>query len=215
VYALDVFALDDPRWNNLRHAYGTAGDVPDMLRMLASKSSQQREATWDRLWSALCHQGSIYEATFAAVPHVVAIGVARAIDERLDYCAFVGAVAASAARAPNEVKCPVDIEFGVRSAIEDAKRMALASWTRDTSPRVALRFAIALAGLRNEVALEDCLQGISDGEQVPGCPHCKREVFVTTTKLPFRVGSDPDRGPHSVAKTRTATRGRSVRRRGS
>ena len=31
-----MIALDSPRWSELRHAYGTAGDMPPMLRQLES-----------------------------------------------------------------------------------------------------------------------------------------------------------------------------------
>ena len=68
-----VLALDAPRWAELRTAYGAAGDIPEMLRDLESvpNSKDYRDEPWFSIWSALAHQGDVYSASFAAVPHVV------------------------------------------------------------------------------------------------------------------------------------------------
>jgi len=66
--------LESPQWDDLRHAYGAAGDIPPLLRRLTSfPTSQGRAEPWHSLWSALCHQGDVYSASFAAVPHIVEI----------------------------------------------------------------------------------------------------------------------------------------------
>lgn len=68
-------ALDDPEWGRLSHAYGLAGDVPDLLntlRELIDPVGPDAEP-WPNLWSRLCHQGEVYEASYAAVPHIVDI----------------------------------------------------------------------------------------------------------------------------------------------
>jgi len=68
-------ALDDPLWGRLTHAYGPAGDVPellDALRELIDPVGPDAEP-WPSLWSRLCHQGDVYEASYAAVPHIVRI----------------------------------------------------------------------------------------------------------------------------------------------
>jgi hypothetical protein len=70
-----------PVWAQLHHAYGTAEDVPALLQRLEDdprpKSSPQEEP-WFSLWSALCHQGDVYSASYAAVPRLVAIGIGAA-----------------------------------------------------------------------------------------------------------------------------------------
>jgi len=65
--------LDSNRWSELQHAYGGASDVPALLRQLESlPDSVGNKEPWFSLWSALAHQGDVYSASFAAVPHVVA-----------------------------------------------------------------------------------------------------------------------------------------------
>jgi HEAT repeat protein len=58
-------------WDNLTHAYGTAEDVPDLLRGLASRSAEAREEIWGQLWCNIWHQGTVYEATAHAVPFLI------------------------------------------------------------------------------------------------------------------------------------------------
>src|SRR5262245_57361628 len=57
-----------PQWTELRHAYGSAGDIPDLLRRL---SPDAKAAVWDELWSRLVHQGTVYSASFAALPELL------------------------------------------------------------------------------------------------------------------------------------------------
>ena len=65
--------LDGPRWATLSRAYGSAADIPPLLRAVAADlaHSSPTEGPWFNLWSALHHQGDIYSASFAAVPHLV------------------------------------------------------------------------------------------------------------------------------------------------
>lgn len=83
-----MLSLDDPRWTELQHAYGSAVDVPDMLRALALSTAPKtgyRDEPWFSLWSSLCHQGDVYTASYVAVPHIVHLA--------------------------SEVKAPVDFSF--------------------------------------------------------------------------------------------------------
>lgn len=68
-----MLALDSPFWSELRHAYGDASDIPALLSQLSSfpSESSYQDEPWFTLWSSLCHQGDIYSASFAAVPHIV------------------------------------------------------------------------------------------------------------------------------------------------
>jgi len=70
-----MLLLDDPRWSRLQHAYGDALDIPDLLRALGSSTGSKTgyDEPWYSLWSSLCHQGDVYTASYAAVPHIVRI----------------------------------------------------------------------------------------------------------------------------------------------
>lgn len=60
--------LDDIPWASLKHAYGSAKDVPDQIRALLHKDVTVRDKYWNRLYSNIYHQSSRYEATPYTVP---------------------------------------------------------------------------------------------------------------------------------------------------
>lgn len=67
-----MLSLESARWSELEHAYGSASDIPRLLHQLRDLPSSIGESEpWFTLWSALAHQGEVYSATFAAVPHVI------------------------------------------------------------------------------------------------------------------------------------------------
>ncbi len=64
--------LDSSRWSELQHAYGPATDIPKLLMQLTLlPSSENDNEPWFSIWSALAHQGDVFSASFAAVPHVI------------------------------------------------------------------------------------------------------------------------------------------------
>jgi hypothetical protein len=65
----------EPQWHSLRHAYGQASDIPSLLNSAATdvRPGHQPDSPWFKLWSALCHQGDAYTASYAAVPTLIRI----------------------------------------------------------------------------------------------------------------------------------------------
>jgi hypothetical protein len=73
-----MISLDSDEWLRLRHAYGAASDIPALIRQVRADPSPKvgyTDEPWFSLWSALCHQGDAYEASYAAVPHLVRIAI--------------------------------------------------------------------------------------------------------------------------------------------
>ncbi|WP_189263422.1 hypothetical protein [Streptomyces fuscichromogenes] len=72
--------LDHVDWSGFGHAYGSAEDVPALLRDLASPVEETAAEAEQELWSSIVHQGTVYSATAPAVPflaRLVAGGVRR------------------------------------------------------------------------------------------------------------------------------------------
>jgi hypothetical protein len=65
--------LDKIDWSRLGHAYGSAEDVPDLLRQLASEDADERESAMYELHGNIWHQGTVYQATAAAVPFLIEV----------------------------------------------------------------------------------------------------------------------------------------------
>ncbi|MFF0156785.1 HEAT repeat domain-containing protein [Streptomyces sp. NPDC005263] len=74
--------IDEVDWAALRHAYGSAEDVPGLLRGLASPDRTEREGALDRMYGALHHQGTVYDATLACVPFLLTLAGSEAVPER-------------------------------------------------------------------------------------------------------------------------------------
>jgi len=70
----DPLPLDSPRWEELSHAYGDAADTARLLRQLHERpNTDLADPAWDELCGSICHQGSVYPASFAALPHLATI----------------------------------------------------------------------------------------------------------------------------------------------
>ena len=82
-----MLALESSFWSELRHAYGVASDIPALLSQLASYPSEAsyQDEPWFTLWSSLCHQGDIYSASFAAVPHIVRALAANPVQASMSF----------------------------------------------------------------------------------------------------------------------------------
>ena len=65
--------LDGIDWNRLTHAYGSAEDVPQMIRSLLSDDATERENALFDAWGNIWHQGTVYEATSVAVPFLLEV----------------------------------------------------------------------------------------------------------------------------------------------
>src|ERR1041384_882229 len=109
-----MLPLDSPRWLKLDHAYGCAAEdtsaptgwsahsgfhgyqeIPNLIQCLRQlEANPQRLPSsqwepWETLVSSLCHQGTIYSASIAAVPHIIDIGLRSAAIREIDVGFFL------------------------------------------------------------------------------------------------------------------------------
>ena len=97
-------SLDGVEWSNLHHAYGPAGDVPAQLFATSIGTDDPRALAWWELWGNIHHQGTVYEATLAAVPFIDAIAVWPGHPDRVEAIAFLRAIASPTAPSPGRSK---------------------------------------------------------------------------------------------------------------
>ena len=67
-------------WKELEHAHGSAWDVPGLFSKLAAGSS---EVDWGELWSRICHQSTIYTASYPAFPLLLDLASGGTESDRL------------------------------------------------------------------------------------------------------------------------------------
>ncbi|HEU5059098.1 MAG TPA: hypothetical protein VFU21_21340, partial [Kofleriaceae bacterium] len=174
-----MLGLDDPRWRQLDHAYGPADNIPGLLRAL----ERGEQELWDELVPALCHQGTVYTATYAAIPHIVRIGTHEPLDDQLGFWSFVGAVASARGGAP----VPADLRVAYEASLVHAEEMALACFVPGIDDATGLELLIALAGIRRLPAVADALRLLRTETVSTTCPRCGTIMRVSTADVPFVV----------------------------
>ncbi|MFF5147150.1 HEAT repeat domain-containing protein [Streptomyces sp. NPDC013157] len=122
--------IDEVDWASLRHAYGSAADVPGLLRGLASADAAEREVALDGMYGSVHHQGNVYDSTLACVPFLFALAARPEVQDRgaiVELLVSIGAESAgsrarAAVRAGAEALVPLadDPCPGVRRAVPGA-----------------------------------------------------------------------------------------------
>ncbi|MEV6836238.1 HEAT repeat domain-containing protein [Streptomyces sp. NPDC051133] len=74
--------IDEVDWASMRHAYGSAQDVPGRLRALASADPAERATALDGMYGAVHHQGRVYDATLACVPFLLSLAAREQVPDR-------------------------------------------------------------------------------------------------------------------------------------
>lgn len=120
-----MLSLDSPRWHELEHAYGCAADTPALLLQLRGFPRSGGDAEpWFSLWSSLAHQGDVYSASFAAVPHVVALLATDPKRCNSSYVQFPAWIEICRVRA--EIDVPGDLSGAYVDAISALPALAVA-----------------------------------------------------------------------------------------
>ncbi|MEM8534131.1 MAG: hypothetical protein AAGF95_25010 [Chloroflexota bacterium] len=102
-FLMDIPGLDDTPWHTLKHAYGSAYDVPKDIRRLTSSSDVYRENALWHLFGSIYHQGTVYSATVTAVPFLLQILVNTSLPDRGQVAELLEALAESAAFDPAQI----------------------------------------------------------------------------------------------------------------
>ncbi|MEU8308614.1 HEAT repeat domain-containing protein [Actinomadura sp. NPDC048955] len=129
--------LDGIDWAGLDHAYGSAEDVPGLLRALSSSDEEKREAAVGELFTNIFHQGSRYGASAAAVPFLVALAADPDTPERTWplYLASALAIGYDEAHLPSGVDITAWREETARLRVTEpaAEKRRLDAWVAEAA----------------------------------------------------------------------------------
>ncbi|MFF3504707.1 hypothetical protein [Streptomyces sp. NPDC003247] len=184
-HALD--GLDARPWSAVSHAYGSAEDLPDLLRALAGADREASDEALSELYGSVLHQGTVYAASAEAVPFLAR--VAAAGHRTADVLELIGGMAESEDEhgvAPGTVRAAVARELplllplldaadpGVRGraawtvghtrAVDSALPTLRARWERESD-------AVVRAELLAALALLDAPLGAATAATVLTAPH--------------------------------------------
>jgi len=171
-------------WSAVEHAYGEASNTPRILELLASESPSEREQGFYDLYGCLCHQGSVYPATLAALPRLLALVVTPGYGGRLELLEALGDIARGYGEG-------VDIAV-VRRAFDPFAEKILAAVSNGTD---AEKLA-ALGIFRGEelVSAAEPLAAIARTDASPAVRMAAWAAlsYVAPAKLPESVDDAPD-----------------------
>lgn len=85
--------IEQVNWRGLQHVAGPAVDVPNLLRLLLCANPDVVRDAWDSLYAHIYHQGTIYQATGAAVPFLVRMLAADEPPAKVDLLSFLADLA--------------------------------------------------------------------------------------------------------------------------
>ena len=159
-----MIELSDPRWQTLSHAYGSAADIPDLLRQLDGATGSQighESEPWFTLWSSLCHQGDVYDASYAALPHIVEI--ACNAKEAIDFSFFQLAAAIESARnSGNGPPIPIDLADAYADSVSRLTECVALHCHENWDEATLLSAASALAAAKGHHRVAEALMNLDD-----------------------------------------------------
>jgi hypothetical protein len=155
-------------WSQLTHAYGSAENIPGLFARLGGTEDDE---VWQELWGSLCHQGSVYDASWAAMPVLADIARGRAPGGPVHAVTMAGLISTD----PDE-ECRERYAQEIRELL-DVARLLRADPSQDAHTFVYLQMAV-LAFEDDEGVWAEALEGVNSEEYDVECPECEDGLFV-------------------------------------
>lgn len=154
-------------WSGLTHAYGSAGNIPGLFARLGGPGDDE---VWQELWGSLCHQGSVYDASWAAMPVLTDIALDRAPGGPIQAVTMAGLITTDPDEACHE-----------RYAREIGQLLDVARRLRDDPGQDAHTFVylqMAVLAFEGAGVWAEALEGVNSEEYDLECPECEEGLFV-------------------------------------
>ncbi|MFE9426483.1 hypothetical protein ACFYNO_26375 [Kitasatospora sp. NPDC006697] len=176
--------LDRVPWSELTHAYGSAEDVPELIKALYDTDEETVDGAIYELYGNIHHQGSVYPASAPAVPFL-AHAVLHAPHKRADLLMLLATLAD---HQPDDVDSPhwdgssvAAICAGLGTELPELLP-CLHDAERDVR-RAALRVAAAVAGLLPEEHHRALLEHATTLHTTDRAPAVRADALVVLTRL--------------------------------
>jgi hypothetical protein len=170
-------------WKELTHAYGSAEDVPDLLAQLSPDSESE---VWSELWSCLCHQGSVYSASFAALPALANAAARWHPKNRLQPLMLAASILSS-----NDVHSHASVASPDKGLVTHFRELCEESLA---CPQIRRDDFIYL--LQSTCSFEGNhfwgrqLDQLVNGEFSGVCPYCATDLYIVIGKYGFFISAE-------------------------
>jgi hypothetical protein len=174
-------------WADLRDAYGAAGDIPALLAA-AEEAGEDSGRVWDEVWGRLCHQGTVYGASYAALPLLADIAGRHAPAGYVAALDLAGAIVASndgpSDSAPARQRHPDSLR-----RLRDVAERNLAFTDDDVEFIYGLQ---ALMAFEDGGVWQRNLNHLTDGDLPLECPSCHELLLFDLGGPEFSMRNDTD-----------------------
>jgi hypothetical protein len=178
--------LDSPRWKKLSHAYGSAEDIPGELQALREGD----EEALDSLFGSILHQGTVYSASMAALPHLEAMAAAGEGGE-LNRRILVLAASIAGSRDRHWKSLPEDIEADAQAVLPGLREMIEKALLAPENDVEAVYLLQSLAGQEAVEGLAAIFQSMEQKGNVSiRCPSCRKMLAVAVDAKGFSAKID-------------------------
>jgi hypothetical protein len=177
---LTMDALDRIPWKDLTHAFGSAEDVPGLLRAL--KTADADEAL-SELFGNIWHQGTVYEATAYAVPFLIDLAADPATPDRIGILELLASIATGSSNLDVHGPMTAQTDF------EEEKAREL-DWVSDARSAVARGFDtfLALTAEGGDVAYAAAHVLAQLPERAPEVASRLRAMLASESRSNYRAG---------------------------
>lgn len=159
-------------WSQLSHAYGSAEDIPALLARIAS---EPESGLWNDLWFALCHQGTVYSASFAALPWLSDMAENEDRGQAVNALALAGAIMAGSEQphGAGDVRTQHSVEIATLLASVNRHLQT----TTDRAEYIhLLESMVGFEGVTSWS--KDLAWGLGNEEYEVSCPGCETQLFI-------------------------------------
>ncbi|MEU4198282.1 hypothetical protein AB0E69_40745 [Kribbella sp. NPDC026611] len=165
-------------WRSLRDAYGSAEPVGGLLERAGTGDRD----VWDELWSRLCHQGTVYSASYAALPRLTELAAHRDPREFVEPLFLATCIIGS-----TDGPAPADVRSRYAETIRQLHELAqgfvpFAGDDTDFVYRVQ-----AVLATEGDSVWGTRLDALADQELELACPGCGEQLLVGLETMPTLV----------------------------
>jgi hypothetical protein len=166
-------------WTSLRDAYGSAGPVEALLE----RADTEDRAVWEELWSRLCHQGTVYTASYAALPWLADLAARQGPSGFVEPLFLATCIVASTDGPEEPAAVRTRYAETIRVLHEVAERLvSFASDDTDFIYRVQ-----AVVASEGDSVWATRLDALADQELEFGCPGCDEQLVIGLETSPALV----------------------------
>ena len=156
--------MPEPNWEELRDAYGSAEDLPEVL---AELEPDPRSPVWTELWGRVCHQYSTYSASPHVLPYLLSAASKWEPGNRAMPLALAGCI----------VSAPESNLEGYGPCVDQLRLLALETLTHgDTSRSDRIYLVQSALAFEGDRLWGHVLDNFNDGQFRGDCPSCRCEL---------------------------------------